>query len=91
MAPVALGVPGWNVRAYVLDRYLNPVPAGAPGELYLAGIQLADGYLRRVSARDVLRGVFAGRLRAATHRQRHDRRRELLVPLESRSAGEQST
>ncbi|AKS31661.1 non-ribosomal peptide synthetase [Mycolicibacterium goodii] len=45
--PVALGVPGWNVRAYVLDGYLNPVPAGAPGELYLAGIQLADGYLHR--------------------------------------------
>jgi thioesterase domain-containing protein len=45
--PVALGVPGWNVRAYVLDRYLNPVPVGAPGELYLAGVQLADGYLHR--------------------------------------------
>jgi amino acid adenylation domain-containing protein/non-ribosomal peptide synthase protein (TIGR01720 family) len=45
--PVALGVPGWNVRAYVLDGYLNPVPAGAPGELYLAGVQLAHGYLHR--------------------------------------------
>ncbi|CAN5600445.1 non-ribosomal peptide synthetase [soil metagenome] len=45
--PVALGVPGWNVRAYVLDGYLNPVPVGAPGELYLAGVQLADGYLHR--------------------------------------------
>ena len=45
--PVALGVPGWNVRAYVLDAYLNPAPPGAPGELYLAGVQLADGYLHR--------------------------------------------
>ncbi|MGH3639310.1 MAG: amino acid adenylation domain-containing protein, partial [Mycobacterium sp.] len=45
--PVALGVPGWNVRAYVLDGYLNAVPVGAPGELYLAGVQLADGYLHR--------------------------------------------
>ncbi len=43
----ALGVPGWNVRAYVLDDYLHPVPAGAAGELYLAGVQLADGYLNR--------------------------------------------
>ena len=45
--PVALGVPGWNVQVYVLDEYLNPVPAGTPGELYLAGVQLADGYLKR--------------------------------------------
>ncbi len=45
--PVALGRPGWNVSAYVLDPYLNPVPAGAAGELYLAGVQLADGYLHR--------------------------------------------
>jgi amino acid adenylation domain-containing protein/non-ribosomal peptide synthase protein (TIGR01720 family) len=44
---VALGTPGWNVRAYVLDGYLQPVPDGAPGELYLAGVQLADGYLHR--------------------------------------------
>ena len=42
-----MGVPGWNVRAYVLDPYLNPTPPGAPGELYLAGVQLADGYLHR--------------------------------------------
>jgi amino acid adenylation domain-containing protein len=47
--PVALGAPGWNVRAYVLDPYLKPVPVGAPGELYLAGVQLADGYLHRPS------------------------------------------
>ena len=47
--PVALGVPGWNVRVYVLDEYLNPVPAGCPGELYLAGVQLADGYLHRTA------------------------------------------
>ncbi len=47
--PVALGVPGWNVRVYVLDQYLNPVPAGSPGELYLAGVQLADGYLHRTA------------------------------------------
>jgi amino acid adenylation domain-containing protein len=45
--PVALGGPGWNVRVYVLDGYLNPVPDGAPGELYLAGVQVSDGYLRR--------------------------------------------
>ncbi|MFB7949715.1 amino acid adenylation domain-containing protein [Kitasatospora phosalacinea] len=43
----AVGRPLTGGRAYVLDALLRPVPDGAPGELYLAGVQLARGYLNR--------------------------------------------
>ncbi len=44
---VPIGIPEWNVEAYVLDSRLRPAAIGAPGELYLAGRQLARGYLGR--------------------------------------------
>ncbi|WP_029892558.1 non-ribosomal peptide synthetase [Nocardia brasiliensis] len=42
-----IGQPEWNSTVYVLDDRLRQVPPGVTGELYLGGVQLAQGYHHR--------------------------------------------
>jgi amino acid adenylation domain-containing protein len=42
---VPLGRPINNVRAYVVDEHLSPVPLGAPGEIVFSGICVGRGYV----------------------------------------------
>ena len=42
---IPYGKPVRNARYHVLDKYLQPVPVGVPGELHIGGDVLADGYL----------------------------------------------
>ncbi len=44
---VPIGWPVWNTGLRILDAAMRPVPPGVAGDLYLTGIQLAQGYLRR--------------------------------------------
>jgi len=42
-----IGLPMNNVRIYILDSHMLPVPLGTMGEIYIGGVGVARGYLNR--------------------------------------------
>jgi amino acid adenylation domain-containing protein len=44
-ATIPIGRPIANAQVYILDSYLNPVPVGLPGEIYIGGAGVCRGYL----------------------------------------------
>jgi amino acid adenylation domain-containing protein len=45
--PVVVGRPLANTQIYILDKNLQPVPIGVPGEIHIGGDAVAAGYLRQ--------------------------------------------
>ncbi len=44
---ITIGKPIANTQMYVMDKNLNPLPIGVPGELYIGGIGLSNGYWKK--------------------------------------------
>ena len=44
---IPLGCPIANTQIYLLNKQLEPVPIGIPGEIYISGTSVARGYLNR--------------------------------------------
>lgn len=44
---VPIGKPVANTQIYILDQYMQPVPIGVPGEIFIGGIQVSQGYHRK--------------------------------------------
>jgi amino acid adenylation domain-containing protein len=85
-----IGRPIANTQFYVLDREMQPLPVGVPGELHIGGLGLALGYLNRpeLTAEKFVPDPFSSRPGARLYktgdlvRHRDDGRIEFLGRLD---------
>jgi amino acid adenylation domain-containing protein len=70
MVNIPIGKPIDNVQVYILDPFMNAVPEGIPGELYIGGHGVARGYLNRpdLTAWNFIPDSFSGNRGARLYR-----------------------
>ncbi len=59
---IPIGKPIANAEVYILDKHLQPVPIGIPGEIYIGGTGVARGYWNQpeLTQQKFIVGIFPG-------------------------------